>query len=273
MIAYPASVQGLLTRVLEAGSGPHAVLFVHGVGSRADRWRFNLEAVAAGGYRCLALDLPGHGFASKTPEFAYGAGGYAAFLEDFLEGRGLSRVHLVGSSLGAQIVSTLACRRPDLAGSLALAGATGMFPIGREARSAIAARLVDLSREGIERKLRTVIHDQERVTSALIDEEYAINTSPGASLAFSRLADYFLHHIDEDAIGEQLAKLAPSLPVLLIWGREDRSVPLSIGLKTRQLLGGVALEIMSGAAHAPYWENPKVFNEILLGFLDSAKSA
>src|SRR5674476_1277009 len=41
------------------------VVLVHGAGARADRWRTSLDALGALGHRALALDLPGHGLATK----------------------------------------------------------------------------------------------------------------------------------------------------------------------------------------------------------------
>jgi 2-hydroxy-6-oxonona-2,4-dienedioate hydrolase len=267
MIAYPASAGGVLTRVLEAGHGTDVVLFLHGVGSRADRWRLNLEPAACAGFRCLALDLPGHGFAQKGPGFAYGVPGYADFVERFLDERGIENVHLVGSSLGAHVLSTVACRRPGKVRSLVLVGATGMFPIGPEARDRIAGRLLDRSRDGVEHKLKTVIHDSASVAETMIDEEWAINTSPGTEETFMRLAEYFRNSLDDDAVGARLAALTPALPTLLVWGEQDRSVPLAIGLKAQQVLNGAPLRIIPRTAHAPYWEDPQAFNVILLEFL------
>lgn len=265
-ISYPARAGGVLTRVLEAGAGPATVLYLHGVGSRADRWRFNLEPIAAAGYRCMALDLPGHGFAQKGAAFEYGVPGYADFIEAFLDENRIENPHLVGSSLGAHVVSTVACRRPTRIRSLTLVGATGMFPLGAEARGAIADRMLDCSREGIEHKLKKVICDAALVTEALIDEEWKINTSPGAEDGFARLSAYFRNRIDDDAVGERLAALRPAPPSLLVWGEEDRSVPLSIGKKAQQVLN-VPLRVMPATAHAPYWEDPETFNAILLEFL------
>ncbi len=61
MIQYPLSIGGILTRVLEAGTGDEAIVFLHGLGARADRWRGTLQSFATQGFRCFAFDFPGHG--------------------------------------------------------------------------------------------------------------------------------------------------------------------------------------------------------------------
>jgi pimeloyl-ACP methyl ester carboxylesterase len=142
-----------------------------------------------------------------------------------------------------------------------------MFPIGLESRASIAKRLVDRSREGIERKLKIVIHAEKLVTRALIDEEWAINNSPGSEEAFRDLAEYFLSSLDEDAVGERLSALPKHFPTLLVWGEEDRSVPVAVGRRAQKILDNVPLKVIPNTAHAPYWEDPESFNRILIEFI------
>lgn len=264
--SYPAVAGGRLTRVLQAGSGDDLVLFIHGVGARADRWRRNLPAVAIAGYRGLALDLPGHGFAFKGEGFAYGVPGYADFVEAFMDEQSIESAHFVGTSLGAHILGTVLCRQPSRARSFSLVGATGMFPIGEEARQKIAGRITDTTREGIRRKLSSVLFDASQVTESLVEEEWRINNSPGAAESFQMLATYFREQLDTDVIGERLAAHGLARNSHIVWGADDRSVPLAIGRKVEALLGAPLL-VIPRAAHAPYWEASEVFNSDLLRFL------
>lgn len=270
MISYPASAGGTLTRVLEAGAGEDVVLFLHGVSARADRWRRNLAPVAAAGYRCIALDLPGHGFAQKGALFPYSVGGYAEFVGRFLADQKIARAHIVGTSLGAHIAATVACRHREMVRSLVLVGATGLFPIGPDASRKIAGRILERDRAGIKNKLAIVMHDASHITTEMVDEEWAINNSPGTDEAFAKLAEYFRDRLDADVVGDKLAALCGTLPMILVWGAEDRSVPLAIGQKAQRLLSGTPLRVISGAAHAPYFESPEAFNDILTDFIGGA---
>ena len=67
IIAYPFGVNGVTLRVLEAGAGTETVVFLHGLGARADRWRLNMPPLATAGFRAFALDFPGHGFSERAP--------------------------------------------------------------------------------------------------------------------------------------------------------------------------------------------------------------
>ncbi|GAA4334782.1 hypothetical protein GCM10023144_27370 [Pigmentiphaga soli] len=270
MIAYPCSAQGLSTRVLEAGAGP-AVVFVHGLGARADRWRHNLDAVAAAGYRCVAMDLPGHGFAAKSGDFPFSVPACASWLAALLDTLDIGPCALVGTSLGGYISAAIACAQPARVRALALVGTIGITSMGGEARAAIAARFGTVSREGIERKLNAVLFDRSLVTPAWIEEEWRINNSPGAQAAFARIAQYIADGIDDDVVGERLAGLgAGAPPIAVIWGREDRAVPVEVGHRARDLLRPAVYEEIPCAGHGPYLENPAAFNDILLRFLRSS---
>lgn len=267
MITYLAAADGLQTRVLDVGSGP-AIVFVHGLGARADRWRQNLAPLAKAGYRCLAIDLPGHGFASKTADFDFSVPACGAWLAAVLEQLGLSRYVVVGTSLGGFIGAYMACRWPERVRKLALVGTLGIVPVGEAARDAISARFGTVSREGITRKLSTVLFDSSLVTPEWIEEEWRINNSLGAQDAFARIADYIKHRIDDDVVGQALAaRVAQGFPVAMIWGQEDLAVKLEVGHHARAVLQPQVYEEIPETGHGPYLEKPAVFNRMLLDFL------
>jgi pimeloyl-ACP methyl ester carboxylesterase len=266
LIAYPLAVDGVMTRVLEAHGGSEVVLFVHGVSARADRWRRNLQAVASGGFRAVAMDLPGHGFAQKGAGFNYSVCGYADFIEAFLDQNHIEKAHFVGTSLGAHILGTVICRQPALAQSFMLIGATGMFPIGQDACERIARSVSDQSCEGVRRKFGRVIHNPELITDATVEEEWRINNSPGAAESFEALAKYFRERLDRDVIGTRLCSKASHLHRIAVWGSEDVAVPPAIGHKVEATFG-IRLVLIPGTSHCPYWEEPEKFNHLLMDFL------
>ena len=266
MIQYPLGVANTVTRVLEGGSGDRTMLLVHGVGARADRWRHNIERFADAGYHPFAVDLPGHGLASKGDGFVHSVPNYATFARAVLEEVGSDRWYLLGTSLGGHILATVAAEVPERVAGLVLIGTLGITPLGPQARERTAGLIVDASPETVDRKLRTVLHDTSLITDELFREEVRINNSPGAAEAFGHIAEYFAGHIDEHVVGERLAAVCGEVPVLLVWGREDVGFPLTMGMAAHELLPGSRLAIMDGAAHAPYFERPEAFGAIVTQF-------
>lgn len=273
MIVYPIGVGNLVTRVLDAGRGDNAVVFVHGLSTRADRWRENLEPLAAKGYRALAFDMPGHGFASKPADYRYGVPAFARFVGDLLDALGLQRVYLVGTSLGGHVAARFALDHPARARALMLVDAVGLVQIPTESREAVRAGVKDTSREGLARKADLVLENKRLITDEFIDEEWRVNNSPGAPQALAKLGDYFADELNEQVVGEPLRELARKMPTLLVWGEKDRAVPVSIGEQSLKALENTTLEIVPGTGHNPYLENPAAFNAILGRFLAKASEA
>ena len=272
MIQYPLAVDGTLTRVLEAGSGDEAIVFLHGLGARADRWRGTVERFAAQGFRCFAFDLPGHGLAAKGDGFAYGVPAFARFLGGLLDRLGLDRVHLVGTSLGGHVSSHFTCGAPSRVRSLTLVGTTGIVPIGPDVGRAIRDNIRITSQDGIRTKLEFVLGDKSLVTDEFVLEEFRINNSPGAEAAFLRLGDYIAQEIDGDVVGPSLRDLAGRPPMLLVWGEIDRAVPMTVGHAVRDMFPGADFVVIPGAGHAPYFERPAAFDPALLNFLKNAQA-
>ena len=269
-IEYPLGVFGLQTRVIEAGRGDRPVLFIHGLGARADRWRRNLEAFAASGYRAIAVDLPGHGFASKTGGFDYSVPGFAAFVRDTMDALELPSATFVGTSLGGHVSAYLACESPGRVTALVLVGSVGLVPLGAAAGAAIRDSVRATGRADIENKLKFVLFDHHGITPEWIDEEWRINNSPGAAQAFEKLGDYIAEGIDEHNVGARLAEAAAGVPMMLAWGAEDRAVPLDVGRQGSALLGDARLCVIEDAGHVPYFEQAPTFNREVLSFLRGA---
>lgn len=271
MISYPVGVGDLTTRVLEVGStADPAVVFLHGVSARADRFARNLEAAAAAGFRALAVDLPGHGFATKGEGVDHSASGFARFVEQLAAVLGLERPLLVGTSFGAHVAGTVACRRVLPVEGLVLIGAVGIVPVGAEVRERIAGSLRRQSPADVRAKLERVLGAPEAVTPELVREESCINTSPGAATSFEQLARYFEERLDDDAVGEELR--TQKIPTLVVWGAEDRSVPPAIGEATAACLDA-PYEVIAAAGHVPYFEQAARFNELMARFLHSITAA
>jgi len=269
-IAYPLEAPleagGILTRVIEAGTGP-AVLFVHGLGARADRFAGTVERIGAAGYRAIACDLPGHGFAQKGAGCPTDVPALAAFVTAVLDRLEVGSASLVGTSLGAHIVGYAAAKAPARFPKLCLIGALGIVPLAAETAETIRRNVKASSREQIYGKLKYVMADPAMLTDELVEEEWRINNSPGALASFTAIGDYLVDGIGNDYVAAALRAAYRPEDVLLVWGGADNVVPLAVGEACREALGGAELVVISGAGHAPYAEQPEAFDARLLAFL------
>jgi pyruvate dehydrogenase E2 component (dihydrolipoamide acetyltransferase) len=268
MLMYPLAVGQTVTRVFEAGqrAAPPLIL-VHGLTSRADRWRQNLEPLAATGYRVFALDLPGHGFATKSASGDHSIAGYRDFILAFLDKIEAPQAVLVGTSLGGHIVAAAACHQPQRVRALVMIGSLGLQPVTTERVEKIRTGLADMSFEAMRRRLLTVFSDEHFVTDELVREDVLVNTSPGAAGCLSRFCGYMAERFNRDLVLDGLAALGKALPLLLVWGEEDQSVPVAVGRAARERLVDAKLVTFARTNHTPYMERPELFNRVLIDFL------
>lgn len=268
-IQYPLAVGTGTTRIIEAGTGP-AILFSHGLGARADRWRSTVERIADHGYRAIAWDLPGHGFASKEPHGPGDVPALAAYALALMDVLGVAEAVLVGTSLGAHIVAYAACLAPRRILALGLVGALGIVPIDQAVAETISRNVLASKREQFGAKLNFVMHDPAAVTEPFIEEEWRMNTAPGTLEVFGRLGDYLTTRIGQDYVAAKLRALFPPDRLILVWGAEDKAVPLAVGQACRAALGEPDLAVIPNANHCPYLEQPEDFDAVLVPFLKNA---
>jgi pimeloyl-ACP methyl ester carboxylesterase len=267
MIVYPYGVGAVTTRIIEAGQGDDVLLLLHGFTSRADRWRGNIDGLAALGYRVIAPDLPGHGFASKDPTFDHSVGGYRDFILAILDRLQIRRAVMVGTSLGGHVLADLACRTPERVTKLVMIGSMGLQELGDDRVAAIRRGLEDMSVQAIKARLTSVFSDASLVTEDLIQEDMLANTSPGAQQSLQAFGKYLAAGFNNDLVSDRLAEIADRIPVLLLWGEQDRSAPVEIARAARSNLPNSRLAVIAGTNHTPYMECPTLFQQILEAFL------
>jgi pimeloyl-ACP methyl ester carboxylesterase len=107
------------------GNGQPTILFVHGFGCALDDWNAQVAGLSAR-FRCVALDLPGHG-ASPLTEPSVAA--LAAEVNDVRQEIG-GKVVLVGHSLGAKVVREACCQSPEGVAGLVLVDGRFVVPGG-----------------------------------------------------------------------------------------------------------------------------------------------
>ncbi|WP_162460160.1 MULTISPECIES: alpha/beta fold hydrolase [unclassified Mycolicibacterium] len=268
-VQYPAAFGRFQTRVLEAGrQDSPLVVALHGVAARADRWKPAMPMLANAGYRVAAVDLPGHGLATKSAAVDCSVNGTVAALIELCRGlrRDDEKVLLLGTSLGGLYAGALALAAPDLIRGLVLVCSLGLEPLGPEGRAAFSASIVRTAYEDNVRKLNVVLYDDALVTEVLVREETLMNSSPGSSEALARYARYFAEEIDDDLILEGLA--ASIVPVMFVWGAHDSGVPVAIGHRAHARIERSVLTVIDDAAHAPYFEKPSDFCRPVIEFMN-----
>jgi 2-hydroxy-6-oxonona-2,4-dienedioate hydrolase len=261
IVSYPIAVNGVAGRVLEIGDGDNVIVCLHGTGSRADRWRPAMPALAAAGYHVYALDCPGHGFAYKGPDFTYTEPAFAEFVAGFIEQVSPGGVTIAGTSMGGHLAVLIARDHSHLVKTVAFIGGVGLVSTKHIVREQ-APDTSDVSEAGVRRKLEFLVYDPKLVTDSWIREERRINTSPGAPEALAALNQY--SH-EEDIVGEAYRTLG--IPTVIIWGAQDKWTPVSWGEAVHEFLPESPMVLIEATGHAPYFERPDAFSSALISYL------
>ncbi len=265
VIHFPLEVDGLLTRVLQAGDGDDSVLLLHGGLSTANRWQASLEPLAAAGWRALSVDLPGRGFAIQTRERRLTVPDFADFVVRFLDEMELGRTSLVGASLGAHVAAELAWRYPDRVEQLVLVGPAGVSPWDREDRLRTWTSYRDFSRASIAAGLA---RNGQGPSPEEVEETFRMRNSPSHLRAVETMMEYMMTDAwERDFVDARLAKVTPTIRTLIVWGRDDKKFPVEDALALHPRLPGSYLAVVAGCDHDVDLDRPDVFHALLLDAL------
>ncbi len=261
---------GAEVNYVEVGEG-EPVLFVHGLSGCWQNWLENLPHFGRE-RRAIALDLPGFG-ASPMPSWPIGIPAYGRLVHDFCEKLGIEGVALVGNSMGGFVAAEAVTAAPEHFSDLVLVSAAGILNTWNpEARatatawawksfaptvSGLARRIVSRPR-GRQLALGPFLRYPNRLEADLLWEQIVGGAEcPG-------FADALRAVIRHD-IRERLGGI--ELPTLIVWGLEDRVIPVAAAVSYRRRIPHSRLEIFERTGHVPQLERPLRFNALLDEFL------
>ncbi|MBN2470142.1 MAG: alpha/beta hydrolase [Anaerolineae bacterium] len=265
-------------RAYYTAAGPEdgpPVLLLHGLGGSTFSWRENMAALAATGYRAIALDRPGFGLTDKPLDYDYGHAAQADFVAAFMDVLGIDRAVLVGHSAGGSVIAHTAARHPDRVRALVYVdGAVGSTD-GRPEWVGGLVAFPPLTRWV--QVLAPVIITPERF-NGLLASAYGpdFDVTPEVEAGYARVLQTedwqngFVGLV-RDAGGNTLSQetiAALEVPTLITWGELDTWIPLAQGEALRALLPGAVWRTYPDAGHLPMEEAPEAFNRDLIAFLD-----
>ena len=239
-------VDGCKTHLRRGGRG-EPLLFLHGANGAPVVLPF-MEKLAQR-FDVLIPEHPGYG-KSDEPEWLENIHDIAYFYLDFLKQLNLKNVTVVGSSMGGWIAMEMAVRDTSRLKSLVLSSPAGIAAPG--------VRAADIFLMAPEEMVRNLFVDQKLAEARLAQPEdidiSLKNRHTTARLAWEpRLHDPYLpkwlHRID--------------VPVKIVWGRQDRILPVAFADVYRKLLPKADISIIENCGHLPHAEKPDEFVEII----------
>jgi pimeloyl-ACP methyl ester carboxylesterase len=218
--------------------GPVVVL-VHGLGGHAEEW-LNLSAyLVKAGYRVYIPDLPGYGRSEKPSDFSYSVHDEAEAVVGFLDALGLKQVDLGGWSMGGGIVQHVAFGHPERVRRLMLFASIGIKQL-----PTFDVRLFTPNTPAELAQLDALLMPNPPKVPDFIARDL---------LRISKKRAWVIHRAllsmstGQDATDSLLPQF--KMPVLIVWGDEDRIIPLNQGETMHRLVPQSELDVITGCGH------------------------
>jgi pimeloyl-ACP methyl ester carboxylesterase len=261
-------VNGIATNYHEAGSGD-PVLLLHGSGPGVSAWA-NWQRtipVLAERHRVLAPDLVGFGNTERPANIRYSAETWVDHVWGFLDAMKIERTSIVGNSLGGFLALAMAIKRPERLNRMVLLGTPGPGMTPTEGLAAM--RTYEPSYEAMEALLiKYFAVDPSIITPELVQLRHEASIAPGAFETYRKM------EINPKTAASDLgieagdyARIAT--PTLIVHGREDRVIPVEVGINLMNTLPNADLHVFSRCGHWTQVERASEFSAVVDQFLSN----
>ena len=290
-------------RVTGEESNPPIVL-IHGFGASSDHWRNNAEIFASEGFRVFGIDLIGFGKSEqnlqnkiKHLENQFWANQLASFLDEIVDIQKNGKVILIGNSLGALTAITTLSNRPELIKTIIAAPLPEpvfvnpikfsfpnwllkvksflikivfyLFPLKTLVNLISRTKLITFALQSA--YFRSISNDTplKRIVTVPAKRVNASKALRAMCIGMSNRPN----SAKGPSIIEKIQNLPNRPPILLIWGKQDKLIPIFLAKKLIKLHPWLKLTVVNEAGHCPHDELPKDFNQIVMKWLKNLKTS
>jgi len=239
------------------------LVLLHGSNASLHTWGPWVEALEDD-YMVITVDLPGHGLTGRTPADDYTYPGMATFVHEFTQTLGLDHFILGGNSMGGGISLLYGLTYPNELDALVLLDSAGIkIPEGakKNTDTPIAFKLAghwysDWLLEGVTPRsfvvdgLKKGFTDHSLITDKMIDRYWELIRHPGNRNATAKRLVYYRNQRSELPVEDI------KIPTILLWGSDDKIIPVETGLELEKRIPGSKLIIFPNIGHAPMEELP-----------------
>lgn len=238
-------------KYIEAGKGQTLVL-LHGLMGELSNWEQVVERFKDR-YHVIIPILPIY----DLPILTLGVKALSRYLHRFLKFKSLNQVVLVGNSLGGHVGLVFTVAHQEFVKALVLTGSSGLY---ENAFGGSFPRRE--SYDYIKEKVEFTFYDPATATKELVDDVFKTVNDRSRVIRILTMAKSAIRH----NMAKELSKI--TIPVSLIWGKNDKVTPPEVAQEFHQLLPNSELNWVDKCGHAPMMEQPEVFNDYLEKFLD-----
>jgi pimeloyl-ACP methyl ester carboxylesterase len=235
---------------IDEGEG-EVLLLLHGLMGALSNWDGVINEFKSK-YRVIIPILPVY----DMPLISTGVKSLSKFVHKFIKFKKLSNITLLGNSLGGHVALVYLTTHPENIKALVLTGSSGLYE-NAFGGSFPRRESIDFVRE----KVQFTFYDPAIATDDLVQDVFqTINDRHKVIRLLAMAKSAIRHNMKKD-----LYKI--TIPVSLIWGRNDKITPPEVAVEFNELLPDSELHWIDKCGHAPMMEHPEEFNVLLKQFL------
>jgi pimeloyl-ACP methyl ester carboxylesterase len=264
-------VDGIRVHYQEAGDQhAPALVLIHGFASSTLVWSKVFLRLASAGYRVIAPDMLGYGYSAKPRNGEYTIAGQAKLVTGLLDALGIQRAIFIGSSYGGAVAASCALDYPDRVEKLILVGAVNdnrplefilMRLFGSRVVGDVVSPLLIGSRRLLRLRMKRVY---DRHAWAMDERRVDARHLPLRAAGTHRAIIRTVRRWDAERISRDAHLITQ--PTLLLWGENDREIPLSDGERLHAEIPGSRLIVFLNCGHLPHEEYPEAFTNVVTDF-------
>lgn len=257
----------------EYGKGCRHVVLLHGLGANGYTWRHLINPLSQAGFHVWVIDLAGFGESDKPHHLPYCFEIYVELLHAFLKEHEIVKAHFVGHSMGGGIALGFVLTHGPFVNSLTLIDAAG-YPLHLPRPLWMMKKMGFLMKRFICRltvkvALQKVYHQKEVLTEEVIDAYWKPLSENGGKEVVIKM----LQSIDNQRLKELSCLFSHiMIPTLVLWGRNDRWIPVHHGYRFFEVIPNARLVIIEECGHVPHEEQPEKVNLSVLSFLEGLEN-
>ena len=258
------------------------LVLIHGFGASIEHWRKNIPYLSQQ-QSVYAIDLLGFG-ASVKAHTRYTVDLWVEQIHDLWQAVIDQPVILIGNSLGSLVGMSLAGKYPEMVEGLVMLSLPDVSLRQEMLPKAIAPLVTTLENvvasppliknllkflrkpEIIKRWAKVAYEDETAIDDELVQILSRPAYDEGAARTFYRL----FQGVRQSSFAKPAKEVLPKLeiPILLVWGEQDKMVPGTLATIFAQMSDRIELVQLPNMGHCPHDENPEVFNQILTEWLE-----
>ncbi|MBF0451809.1 MAG: alpha/beta hydrolase [Candidatus Magnetomorum sp.] len=252
------NIDGELVHFCDQGQGP-VLLLLHGFTASLHTWNGWVDTLKDK-YRLIRMDILGFGLTGPSKTKTYSRDQWVTFIDHFVSRLNIDKFSIVGNSLGGYIAWNYALDFPQKVDKLVL-----LDPIGYDQETPLLLELaclpvlgeigkIVMPRVMVKMCLKDVYGNKALVTDELVDHYFGLANRKGARKTYIDIFRMMKQAGENPNVGEKIKYI--STPTMLMWGEQDRWVPVELLDRWKSDLPQAVVKKYPGVGHIPMEEKP-----------------